>query len=176
MDNQNFNNSGFGQDNQNFNNSGFNQNADQGSFYGGSAPQGQYSGYTNGQGGQNINMDFNSGYNSNMNQGSNPYVAPPNNGKSPKYTLWLTLAIVQMVLGCCCSGGIFTLVTGILTIVFNNNANDAYKIGDMATYESKNKAAMITNIIGWVLAVLIGIFAISSGAFKGIMEAYSEMM
>ena len=136
MDNQNFNNSGFGQDNQNFNNSGFNQNAD---------------------------------------QGSNPYVAPPNNGKSPKYTLWLTLAIVQMVLGCCCSGGIFTLVTGILTIVFNNNANDAYKIGDMATYESKNKAAMITNIIGWVLAVIIGIVAFSTGFLKEMVEYMDRM-
>jgi len=77
--------------------------------------------------------------------------------------------------GCCCAGGIFTLVTGILTIVFNNNANDAYKIGDMATYESKTKAAMITNIIGWVLAVIIGIVAFSTGFLKEMVEYMDRM-
>ncbi|MCR5208952.1 MAG: CD225/dispanin family protein [Lachnospiraceae bacterium] len=166
MDNQNFNNSGFGQNSQ---------NNDQGQFYGGAGTQGQYSGYSgNNDPNANFNTNYNSNYGSGMNQGS-PYNVPAGNGKAPKYSLWLTLAIVQMVLGCCCAGGIFTLVTGILTIVFDNNANDAYQIGDMTTYESKIKAAMITNIIGWVISVVIFVFAIGTGVLEGVSEAFSEL-
>ena len=83
----------------------------------------------------------------NQNYSSNN--APATGENSPKYTLWLVLGIVQIVAGCCCSGGIATLVTGILTIVFANNGNSAYKSGDMETHDSKMKTAMIVNIIGW---------------------------
>ena len=99
------------------------------------------------------NQNFNNQNYNNYNQGQ--YNAPAPGEKSPKYTLWLVLGIVQIVAGFCCAGGIFTLVTGILTIVFANNANTAYQLGDMATHDSKIKSAMIMNIIGWVLAVII---------------------
>ena len=179
MDNQNFN-------NQNFNNSGFdqgNQNTNQGQFYGGTGTQDQYGYSSNNQGFQsygdpnmnnaNPNGNFNNGYSYGGNQ-ANPYMTQ-NDVPVPKYSLWLTLAIVQMVVGCCCAGGIFTLVTGILTIVFDNNAKDAYKIGDMSTYESKIKAAMITNIIGWGSAVVVGILTFTGLFLQGLPEALSEM-
>ena len=113
----------------------------------------------------------NQNYN-NYNQGQ--YNTPAPGESSPKYTLWLVLGIVQIVAGCCCSGGIFTLVTGILTIVFANNGNTAYKSGDMLTHDSKMKTAMIINIAGWVIAVIVFILALVTGAFQGIADAMNS--
>ena len=108
------------------------------------------------------------------NQNYNQNNVPADGDKSPKYTLWLVLAIVQIVAGCCCSGGIFTLITGVLTIVFANNGNAAYKMGDMETHDSKMKAAMIVNIIGWVISVVMFIIMMLTGAFQGFANAMSS--
>ena len=112
----------------------------------------------------------NQNYN-NYNQGQ--YNTPAPGEKSPKYTLWLVLGIVQIVAGFCCAGGLITLATGLITIINANAANTAYQIGDMATHDSKIKTAMITNIIGWVLAVIIFILICVFYFTVGVADAMS---
>lgn len=113
--------------------------------------QGQFQGQT----------DFN-------NQGYATYTDPGYSpqrpqGNTPEFTLWLVLGILQILL-CCCN--CTSLITGILSIVFAAMADNSYKKGDFASYESHIKVAKIVNLIGWGLVVLLPIITAICGNFR----------
>lgn len=85
-----------------------------------------------------------------------------NGGKAPGYMLWLILGIVQICSLCCCNCVMF--IFGTLTVVFACIANNAFKNGDMFTYQAKLKVAKILNIIGWCIGILGWIISLVSGA------------
>lgn len=90
-------------------------------------------------------------------QGSQPQYAAgdpyarQNNGYGEPHTNWLPWAIVGTILGICCTGCL-GLIFGILGIVYANQANTAYSVGDNVTGRSKNENAKTMTIISLVLA------------------------
>ena len=80
-------------------------------------------------------------YNQNMNQ---------MNQKTPGFTKYLILSILQTL--CCCQ------ITGIIALVFTLFANSAFKKGDIADYQYKIKGARTSLIIGLVIGILVTIF------------------
>ena len=116
----------------------------------------------------NMNNGMNMGNNMNMGGG---YTM--NGGNAPEYTLWLILGIVQMLGLCCCNCIAFGF--GLGTVITISNANNAFKNGDMMTYQSKVKTAKIINLIGW--AIMFGgvIISFVTGAFGMVSEMFSSM-
>ena len=96
-----------------------------------------------------------------------------NGGNAPEYTLWLILGIIQMISLCCCNCVAF--VFGLITVIMITGGNNAFKNGDMATYQSKLKTAKIVNIIGWVVMFGGVILSLVTGAFGMIGEMMSSM-
>lgn len=97
-----------------------------------------------------------------------------NGGNAPEYMLWLILGIVQMLGLCCCNCVAFGF--GLATVLLISNANNAFKNGDMMTYQSKVKTAKIVNIIGWVIMFSGVIISLVTGAFDMVSEMMSTMM
>ena len=100
----------------------------------------------------------------NQYQQYNQYQQPQNNGQyqgqpqmppqgdMPQHGLYMTLSILELLF---CN-----LITGILGLVFTNEANSAYRIGDIATSESKKKSAKMSLIIGAVISAVIAIICV----------------
>jgi hypothetical protein len=87
---------------------------------------------------------------------------PP--GGDVNTTLPLVLSII--CLACCCiPGGIFALINAM-------NANNAKKMGDLATAQSKARTSLIVSLVSMVLVAVFGtiygVFMIMSenGSFK----------
>lgn len=80
-------------------------------------------------------------YNQNMNQ---------MNQKTPGFTKYLILSILQTL--CCCQ------ITGIVALVFTLFANSAFKKGDMMDYQYKIKGAKTSLIVGLIIGVLAAVF------------------
>lgn len=111
------------------------------------------------QSGQYQNNQYNTGF--------DPLIAQK---MSAQYLLWLILGILQSLSICCCNW--FGVVTGILTIVMVVRAKKAFQRGDMYRSMSSLKAAMIINIIGWVLLIVTSIVNIVAGTFSVIFNAF----
>lgn len=75
-----------------------------------------------------------------------------NTQSTPGFTKYLILSILQML--CCCQ------ITGIIALVFTILANSAFKIGNLAEYQSKIKGAKTTLIVGLIVAAVIYIIFI----------------
>lgn len=99
----------------------------------------------------------------NQYQQYNQYQQPQNNGQyqgqpqmpqgdMPQHGLYMTLSILELLF---CN-----LITGILGLVFTNEANSAYRTGDIATSESKKKSAKMSLIIGAVISAVIAIICV----------------
>ena len=76
-------------------------------------------------------------------------------GNSPAFTTLILLAVLQT---CCCN-----TVTGVIAIILTFLADNAYKSGDFAGYESKRKIVIIVLIAGVVLTILMSIFSLVCG-------------
>ena len=83
--------------------------------------------------------------NSYVNNGANAAKVPDYD----KYTSRLVQAIIQVVL--LASGSIITGVLGIVALIKNENANKAYKTGNMVLFEEEAKSAKTCLLIGWIL-------------------------
>ena len=92
-------------------------------------------------------------------------------GEPIAHTNWLPWAIVTTVLGCITT--CFTLILGIVGIVYANKANDFYFKGMRREGDSANSTARTVTIIGLILAALslaacIVLFA--TGALQSFIE------
>lgn len=125
----------------------------------------------------NMNGYNSNGYNGNYSQNnyaSNPGVngyqtqQPMNNGKVPKFVMWLVFGIIQVL---CCNQ-----ITGVLTIVFDCLARNAYKAGNFADYYSKLKVCKIATIIGVIIGIVVNIVVIiyTTTATAGLIQIASE--
>lgn len=94
------------------------------------------------------------------------------NPNAPNYILWLVLGIVQTCSFCCCCTGFVTFIFGIITIILAVVANNYFKQGNMILYRARMKAAMIVNIVGWVV-MLIGFFI---GLATGLLERFATAL
>lgn len=84
-----------------------------------------------------------------MDNGFNQCQQQPN----PTFTKDLVFSIIQLL---CCNQ-----ITGVISLVFVILANSAFRVGNVADYQAKTKAAKVSRIIGWILGVLIYIFVIA---------------
>lgn len=80
-------------------------------------------------------------------QGNGQYYGQPPQRDMPQHGLYMALSILELLF---CN-----LITGILGIVFTNEANSAYKAGDYEGSEKKKKSAKLSLIIGAVLGVVV---------------------
>ena len=108
-------------------------------------------------------MDGQYGFNNQVNTSTN----------APNYKLWLILGIIQTCLFCCCCS-VITCIFGIATIILAVTANNYFKQGNMVLYRARMKAAMIVNIIGWVVTFLGFIIGLATGLIESFATALSN--
>lgn len=145
-------------------NFGDSPNSDPNANFGGNQQNSGFGGNPDGNFGDNQNNTFNNGvyYNNQSNSGLN-------------ISLWKTLSIIQIVLGCC--NGLFPLACGIVSLIFMNGASNAMNMGDMATANEKFKTGKIWNIVGWVLlaiGVVISILSVIFGFAEAFFSSFSN--
>lgn len=158
------------------------------------APQGQNP-YGNTQSGNGVNLnkdDYNYNSNNNYNyqngnmgqnyqnssyQGPNPNIQNGNSGigglfgdldPNTQYMIWLISGIVQIVNICCCN--VFSLVFGILTVVFASKAKQALYTGGKDEFEKQIKTARMISLIGWIVIILNVILNIALGFFSAVLD------
>lgn len=84
-------------------------------------------------------------------------------------SLWKTLSIIQIVIGCC--GGLIPLGCGIISLIFINKAQAAFRMNDFMNGSNNLKTGKIFNIVGWgimALSIIGGIIMSILGAFESI--------
>lgn len=69
-----------------------------------------------------------------------------NNGETPGFVKYLILSILETL--CCCQ------IAGIIGIVFTVLFNSAYKSGNIADFESKQKIAKVVLLIGLGIGIV----------------------
>lgn len=96
----------------------------------------------------------------------------PAPAKSP-YTIWSIILTIVSAL-CCCN--LFSLVFGILGIVFSKKAANARTAGDILTADNLDKKAKLFCIIGTIFAVTYPIILSIIGAVSGSLTDFINGM
>lgn len=94
----------------------------------------------------------------------------------PNYLGW-NIAITVLSLLICCN--LFSLIFGIIGIIYSSGVNSAVNSGDINTAQNKSKTARIMAIIGTIILVLgilssVILVLVSEEFRQAIMEAYRE--
>lgn len=125
----------------------------------------------------NANMNYQNPNNMGMNNG---YQQQNNNSglgglfgdldPNTQYIIWLVSGIIQIINICCCN--VFSLVFGILTVIFCSKAKQGIYSNDRMTFEHNIKTARLLSLIGWIVIVLNVILNIALGFFSAVMDKF----
>ena len=117
----------------------------------------------------------NMGENFGGNYGPGPNMYSQNTGNNNvdlnSISLWKTLSIIQIIIGCC--GGLLPTICGIVSLVCMNKSKNALLINDIINANANYKTGKIFNLVGWgilVLGIIANILAFIFGAFEAIFN------
>ena len=121
-----------------------------------------------GNGYQNIGGNFNPDMNGYGQNTHNNMINNFNNEASGiSVSMWKTLSVIQIVIGCCC--GFFPMACGIVSLIFLNKAKDSLLMHDIVNAKANYKTGKIFNLIGWgiiAIATIISVLGFIGGVFE----------